>query len=392
MEKYILNYTGTEGAGQIGSDGSKELPHPVAIRKKGDRYSYLTQTEYPIENPTAEQQLDLYLQGRLVYHTLRMDSQTGERKELFTHHRPHPMVSGGSLRIYDGRYLCNVVTPGGEHCVPWLTDEDGTQWTPVATPDEAFIYSLNLNSTRDILTGQVTTKYQGIGAEVSEFKPHDYAINTFDLRTGKRTLIDSRPNLCLFGPTFSPDDQWILYMVGPLGHDGCFDRHMFDLCIARPDGSEQIDLTTGGAHYNRTAFGPPEHRRGGSNWPVWLDSKTILYSKRSPGAHPDCAFDSNGGDHKMDYYDPAMAKGGCQLVMLNIETREETPITPFEEGKWDFRATLSPDRQWLAYISARSGGHPSELRLCKIDGSENRFLTRGYNGLGVDHPIFVAVE
>jgi Tol biopolymer transport system component len=222
--------------------------------------------------------------------------------------------------------------------------------------------------------------------------PTPYSINTIDLRTGKRTLIDSREDTCLFGPVFSPDEKWILYIAGYYDRfsprSSLPDRHMFDLCIARADGSEIIDLTDGLAHYNRTSFGPPEHRRRGSNCPIWLDSETVLYSKRSPGAHPDCNFDVSLGNHREDPYDPSMAKGGCQLMKLNIITREETPLTSFEEGKWDFRATLSPDKEWLAYISVRSGGQPSELRICKLDGSENRFLTRGLNGLGVDHPVF----
>ena len=386
MSNYEIHYTATDGSGIIGMDGTNDRKNPPpsaeskyggAVRQKGERYSYRL-----VYDCSPEEQLDRYLTATVTTRIYRTDFETSEIKELFTKNRPYPMVHQIG-QIYDGRWLCQIATPGGNHQSPWLVDEDGERWEPLTPPEEAFIYGININSAKDLLAFHVTSKHYD---EVYDYMPNPYSINTIDLRTGKRTLVDTREGGLLFGPAFSPDEQWLLYVDCDRIHDPA---HFFgDLCIARPDGSEVRHLTQGYAFYFGTAFGPADHRRGGSNTPVWLDDHTVLFPKRSPDAHPDAGYDASLGDHKEEYYDPSLAKGGCQLVTLDIDTGKETPITPFEEGKWDFRPRISPDKQWIAYISVRSGGYPSELRVCKIDGTEDRFLTCGYNGFGVDHPVF----
>ena len=392
MLPYTIKYSAVCGACCVEMDGTNDrIQRPTGADAsqtgyafaEGSRYAYQTKYDCP-----PEEQLARYLDGTIVTHIYRMDRVTGEEKELFTQSRPFPMVQCNGMQIFDGSYLCQTDVPGNLHRTVWSADEDGLHWKAITPPDEAFVYGLCLNPARDVLACHVTSTQN----EVYDYMPTEYSINTIDLSTGKRILVDSREDTCLFGPTFSPNGEWLLYIAGCYDRfsprSSMYDRHMFDLVLARPDGSEVIDLTQGLVHYNRTSFGPPEQRRRGSNPPIWLDDQTVLYSKRSPGAHPDCNFDPSLGNHREDPYDPSMARGGCQLMALNIFTREETPITPLEEGRWDFRALLSPDKEWLVYTSARSGGKPSSIRLCRVDGSEDRHLTYGVDGLGVDFPTF----
>jgi hypothetical protein len=123
MNKYIIGYTATNGTGLVNMDGTDDHMQMESTegsrvgggsaRRKGERYTY--QTTYDCNQ---EDWLDLYLKAEVTTHIIRTDWETGEEKELFTKNRPYPMVHGGSTRIYDGRYLCQIAPPGGEHQAP----------------------------------------------------------------------------------------------------------------------------------------------------------------------------------------------------------------------------------------------------------------------------------
>jgi TolB protein len=60
-------------------------------------------------------------------------------------------------------------------------------------------------------------------------------------------------------------------------------------------------------------------------------------------------------------------------------------LTENETGIWDFRATESPDGNWIAFCRAKTGEAPA-LWVMKSDGTDARQLTRGWQDRGADHP------
>jgi Tol biopolymer transport system component len=216
-----------------------------------------------------------------------------------------------------------------------------------------------------------------------------YEICVVDLASREHVLIASDYKYLHFGPTWSPDGQWLLYQRCEYQQDPAHDRS--DLCLSRTDGSEQRLLTTGQRHWFAAAVGTPERHSSGSNMPIWSPdgrwTTCTLLLPDSRTAWP-WAADRPDTDHFNRDYHPELARGGTQICLVNAQTGEIKPLTHDEPPTWNFRLTWSPDGSRLAFMRAAVGELP-ELWVMDADGSNQRFLTRGLNALGADHPRWV---
>lgn len=216
-----------------------------------------------------------------------------------------------------------------------------------------------------------------------------YEIYVVDIATRQQVLIASDHNYLHFGPTWSPDGQWLLYQRCEYHQDPGHDHS--DLCISRPDGSEHRALTTGQCHWFAAAVGTPGRHSSGSNMPVWSpDGRKVTCTLLLPGSRTawPWAHDRPDTDHFNRDFHPELASGGTQICEIDVETGEVTVLSRDDIPTWNFRLAWSPDGSQLAFMRADVGRLP-ELWVMHADGGNPRLLSRGLNGTGADHARWV---
>ena len=300
----------------------------------------------------------------------------------------------------------------------WLHDLDRDTLTEIATRDRlAVFYTPALLLSDDRLLVQVIRDQGGQifsmnldGSDAREFtrlgeglpysfsrspdgrrvayhlaSPQGYQIWTTNAEGAERVLVAAQPDHLYFGPSWSPDGQWLLFQdchfkTDP-GHDWC------DLCIARPDGSEKRVVTQGQAMWFAATYGNPNHRGSGSNLAVWTGDGQVLFPRRLPGSKVAWEFQSQrpDTDHFNRDFKPEVARGGVEICRLNPCDGGVTRLTQSKPPVWDFRASASPDGRQVVFCRAETGGVPA-IWVMDSDGGNQRLLTRGREDKGADHP------
>ena len=218
--------------------------------------------------------------------------------------------------------------------------------------------------------------------------PQGYQIWTSDIFGTNRVRVAAHPDHLYFGPSWSPDGQWLVYQdclfkTDP-GHDWA------DVCIGRPDGSEQRILTEGQAMWFAASYGNSRNRGGGSNLPEWTRDGQALFPRRLPASKVAWEFQPQrpDTDHFNRDFKPELARGGTEICRLNPTSGAVVRLTKSEPPVWDFRASESPDDRLVAFCRAETGGVPA-LWVMKADGSRPTLLTRGLDEKGADHPSWL---
>lgn len=293
--------------------------------------------------------------GKVVTHDWVYDLQTGqvqptlERDRQADQLRPYSFLPG-ERQIIETAYI------GNEERI-FVKDLDGRNPRELTAAGGGFHYALELSHDGKRLACHVT------GGAPAFYNPGMYNINVFDLESGKRTLVDGRPGHLLFGPRWSPNDEWLAYLDCHAVEDTAHFRAA--LAVGKSDGSEHRVLKTGQTHWFGTPFG--------SNMTEWSpDGKTIAYTRLQENSKRD------------------MSEGGSQLCLLNSETGEITELTKTEEGIWDYRAAWSPRGDRLLFTRARKNA-PRELWIMHADGSNPKRLTDGYQHKGADFSRWLKV-
>jgi Tol biopolymer transport system component len=215
--------------------------------------------------------------------------------------------------------------------------------------------------------------------------PQGYQIWTSNVDGTDRVRVAAHPDHLYFGPSWSPDGQWLLFQdclfKSDPGHDWS------DICIARPDGSDFRVLTNGQAMWFAATYGDPSNRGGGSNVPAWTPDGQIIFPRRSPGAKVPWEYQENrpDTDHYNRDFKPDAARGGVQICRLDPGSGRATSLTPEAPSVWDFRASVSDDGKWILFCRAETGGVPG-IWMMDADGRHARLLTRGIDDKGADHP------
>jgi len=303
-------------------------------------------------------------------HVWAYDLDRGNLTELATRDRQASFYAP-QLVLQNGRILMQVIrTQPGQILNMNLDGSDAREFTGT---DEGLPYGLSLSPDGGRVAFHLAS-------------PRGYEIWTSDTLGGNRVFIAGRSGHLYFGPTWSPDGQWLAYQdclaeTDP-GHDWS------DVWAGHPDGTGQRRLTDGQAMWFGATYGAPESRGGGSNVPAWTRDGRILFPRRLPGSK--VAWEYQAGrpdtDHFNRDYHPESARGGTEICTVSpmgggvelLTTRRDPPV-------WDFRCCESPDGSQIAFCRCVTG-EPPALWVMNRDGSGARMLTRGLEDRGADHP------
>ena len=294
--------------------------------------------------------------GQVVTHDWIYDLVSGELNPILLKARQADQLRPYALLTGDRRVIETAII-GHEERI-FIKDLDGGNPVELTKAGGGFHYALELSHDVTRLACHVT------GGAPADYNTGMYSINVFDLATGKRILVDGRPEHLCFGPRWSPDDKWLAYLDCHAAQDPAHFRAA--LAIGRSDGTEHRVVTSGHDHW----FGTPY----GSNMTEWSpDGQTVAFTRLRDGSKSD------------------MSQGGAQLCLLNPFTQEVIELTHAEEGVWDYRAAWCPEGDVLLFTRARPGSR-RELWRIDSDGTNARFLTDGYKHAGADFPRWLRVR
>lgn len=300
------------------------------------------------------------------------DLDTGSLEEIATKERLAPFQTP-QLLLADGRMLIQVIRDK----VPqsFSINLDGSDPQPFTQPGEGMPYGLSLSPDGKRVVYHLAS-------------PRGYEIRTADVDGTNKTLVAKKDGHLYFGPSWSPDGEWLCFQDCVAGQDPGHDWS--DLVVSRPDGSEQRLLTEGQALWFAATYGSPENRGGGSNGPVWSKDGTILFCKRLPDSKVPWEYQAGRPDvdHFNRDFNPKQARGGTDICRIDPKTGATTSLTHADPPVWDFRNAESTDGNHILFCRAETGGAPG-LWICDADGGNQRLLTKGVNDLGADHPRWI---
>ena len=197
--------------------------------------------------------------------------------------------------------------------------------------------------------------------------------------------VAGKPGHLYFGPSWSPDGQWLCFQdchaSGDPGHDWS------DVCVCRADGTDFRMLTEGQSMWFAATYGSAHHRGGGSNVPVWTQRGHILAPLRIPGSRVPWEYQAQrpDTDHFNREFKPDHARGGTAIAEIDPRNGSIAWLTPQTEGVWDFRATESPAARRVAFCRAESGSVP-HLRIVDRRELRSSKIHDGLGAGGLDHP------
>lgn len=306
---------------------------------------------------------------RTPTHIWAYDISTASLTELATRDRAAPFYAP-QLLLRDGRMLVQVIRQRPGQILSMRLD--GSDARAFTSADEGLPYGLSLSPD---------------GARVAFHRagPEGYQIWTADTEGRDRIRIAADPARLFFGPAWSPDGGTLAYQSCLHGSDPGHDWS--DVCVARADGTESREITTGQTMWFGATYGRPGARGGGSNVPAWSADGAILFPRRQPGAKVPWEYQPQrpDTDHFNRDYRPDAARGGTAVCRIDPATGAAVCLTPETEGVWDFRVTPAPDGRTIAFCRAATGGLPA-IWVADADGGAPRELTRGIDGAGADHP------
>lgn len=143
-----------------------------------------------------------------------------------------------------------------------------------------------------------------------------------------------------FGPTWSPDGQWVLFLSGE--HYNCHPH------VVRADGTGLRKLADRGGYRGPVEFlDVPDFHEGSSDTPVWsADGKRVFYT--------------------------AQAGANVELFQVMLDGVSEQ-LTRSPVGTLHYHPQPSPDGQWLVYGSKRGGVR--QLFVMRLEDRVERQLT-----------------
>ncbi len=351
--------------------------------------------EFDIPNQASWQPVLFLADGRrVILMSMEKVNPGGKSFSEYYHRIPthvwiYNLDSGGLSEILKAQriaafYAPCVLLPGEEQMVVqviaddgraslYMMDLDGAHAQQITHPEDGFPYGVSLSPNGKRLALHIAGS-------------PSYRVFTCNVDGSDMVLVAGNPDHLYFGTSWSPDGDWVLYQdchykTDP-GHDGS------DICIGRPDGSENRTLTQGQSQWFAAVYGNLKRHGDGSNMPQWCPDGRILYTRKLPGSQPAWQFQSQrpDTDHFNRDYKPQEARGGTEICLLNPTgwLRDATDAQR-SSPQWDFRATCSPDGERILFCRARVGELPA-IWVMDADGRKQRLLTRGLNDEGADFP------
>lgn len=313
---------------------------------------------------------------KVPVHIWIYDMHSGSLTEIAKKQRLAPMCFPCVLLPGEERMIVQVIFPDGTASL-YNMDLDGAHQKALTRPAQGFPYGVSLSP-------------DGKRIAFHNSGPPPYSYRVFDCKVdgSDRVLVAAKPGHLYFGTNWSPDGDWILYEdchyeTDP-GHDWA------DICIGRPDGSENRVLTTGQSQWFAASYGNAKHFGGGSNVPQWRPDGLIVCNLRLPGSRVAWQYQTGRPDtnHFNKEYRPEDARGGTEICLLNPKDGSVTRLTHSSPPRWDFRPTCSPDGKRILFCRAKTGEMPA-IWAMNADGAHQKLLTRGFKGRGADFPRWV---
>jgi len=297
------------------------------------------------------------------------DLDSGSLEEIATRDRMAPFYTP-QLLLGDDRVLVQVVR--NKVGQVFNINLDGTDAREFTHAGEGLPYGFSLSPDKQ----RVAFHLAG---------PAGYQIWTSDVNGGRRIQVAAQPGHLFFGPVWSPDGEWLAYQDCQPGADPGHDWS--DVCVSRPDGSEQRNLTQGNAMWFAATYGNPRNRGGGSNLVAWTHDGAILFPRRLPGAKVPWEFQPQrpDTDHFNRDFKPEVARGGTEICRLDPRDGSATRLTQSDPPVWDFRTSESPGGRWIVFCRAATGDVPA-VWVMDATRRHPRQLTKGLDDQGADHP------
>jgi Tol biopolymer transport system component len=187
---------------------------------------------------------------------------------------------------------------------PFVMDLDGRNKRSVSGKDSGFTYGYSASP-----DGQL----------ISYHEEYQVYIANAD-GSGKKHIQTGNP--FNFGPAWSADGQWLLFVSGVRGHSNPY--------VVRRDGTGLRRLADLNEYQGWILFlDVPDFHEGSSDVPIWsADGKTVFYT--------------------------AQAGKNVELFQATLDGRSDQ-LTRTPEGTLHYHPQPSPDGRWLAYGSKRDG-------------------------------------
>ena len=378
--KRVITFSSQNQIGLIQEDGTHEryLDFPITGQARWALGPLFRDGRRIIVTSYEDVTISKLVQGEVKTRTWIYDLQSSAIEVILQKGRKGNFMYCHSILPGESRVGVNAFIAGEERI--FSMDLDGGNAVEITRAGEGFCYCVELNPAGDRLAFHVTGSKHAQQFQPLWYRPGPYSINTIELEGQERILIAGAPGHLYFGPNWAPDGKWLVYLDC---HNDADPAHFWaDICIGRADGSEQRVVTSGQSHWFGTTYGPKDQRGGGSNIARWMpDGRHVLYTRVAPGSHPDCEYHAELPDHCECVYNPAKARGGSQVCLLDPFNGETKAVTEYAEHQWDFRAAASPDGQKIVFTRARVD-QVSELWLTDADGKNQHLLSRGVNGRG----------
>lgn len=297
-------------------------------------------------------------------HLWLYDAASGKREELALRERLSNFLAPCVLMPGEERIAVTAIINGKQRL--YTMDLDGRGARPISAAHEN-VYGVSLSP------------------DGRRFAFHaDYRIVTINIDGSDRREMNGAKGQLMFGTSWSPEGDWVLYQVCAPKSDPAHDWS--DIWIGRPDGSENRALTAGNTAWFGATYGPKHNPGGGSNMSQWT-RHGVLFAERSPGSKTHWEFQPQrpDTDHFNRDYRPELARGGTRIAQIDPKTGEKRGLTDFLEGRWDFRMSPSANGRHILFCRAKIGENPA-IWLMDHDGGNPRYLNRGFNNQGADHP------
>jgi len=229
--------------------------------------------------------------------------------------------NGGLFFTPDGRGLGFTSLINGVS-KPFVMDLDGRNKRDVASADGGFAYGYSVSPD---------------GRWISYHEDYQLYVARAD-GTEKRRVETGNP--FNFGPRWSPDGDWLLFVSGVRGRS-----HPY---IVRRDGTGLRQLADLNGYPGWILFlDVDDFHEGSSDMPVWsADGRSVFYTAR--------------------------VGSNVELFRTSLEGPGEA-LTHSPEGTWHYHPQPSPDGRWLAYGSKRAGVR--QLFVMELSDRVERQLT-----------------
>ena len=229
--------------------------------------------------------------------------------------------NGGLFFLPDGRGLGFTPLIDGVS-KPFVMDLDGRNKRDVSGDGRGFAYGYSISP-----DGRLISYHE------------DYQIYIADPDgTNRRHVATGNP--FNFGPLWSPDGKWLLFISGEHGRS--------DPYIVRRNGADRHRLVSLNGYQGWVSFlDVPDFHHGSSDVPVWsTDGRSIFYT--------------------------AKAEDSVELFQITLDGTI-TRLTRTPPGTLHYHPTPAPDGRWLLYGSLRDGVR--QLFLMRLEDQTETQLT-----------------